>query len=123
MIPWVCIFYSFQDTFKARLVYRGNDFEKKTKRDSIIDTVIKQGLGDISDIEDSINKEIERCMEEGVKYSMAIYYNHVLVEADVMNNIIFEDVPLFGPFVGSVNYDEVKQVYFELQNLYQDVLK
>lgn len=123
MIPWVCIFYSFQDTFKARLVYRGNDFEKKTKRDSIIDTVIKQGLGDISDIEDSINKEIERCMEEGVKYSMAIYYNHVLVEADVMNNIIFEDVPLFGPFVGSVNYDEVKQVYFELQNLYQDILK
>lgn len=123
MIPWVCIFYSFQDTFKERLVYRGEDFEKKTNRNDIIDMVIKQGLGDISDIERDINQEIERCMEEGVSYSMAIYYNNVLVEADVMNNILFEEVPLFGPFIGRVNYDQVKHVYFALQNLYQDILK
>lgn len=123
MIPWVCIFYSFQDSFKARLVYRGDDFEKKTNCNDIIDMVIKQGLGDISGLEDIFTREIERCMEEGVKYSMAIYYNHVLVEADVMNNILSEEVPLFGPFIGYVNYDQVKQVYFELQNLYQDVLK
>ena len=108
MIHWVCIFYTIQHdgtNINKRLVYRDTDREKKTERDAIIKYVLRNGLGNISSIEDIINQEISKCTEEGLKYSMAIYYNNVLVEPDVCNNLSI-----------------TKQLYFDLQNLYQDDL-
>ena len=109
MIHWVCIFYTIQHdgtNINKRLVYRDTDREKKTERDAIIKYVLRNGIGNISSIEDIINQEISKCTEEGLKYSMAIYYNNVLVEPDVCNNL-----------------NITKQLYFDLQNLYQDDLR
>ena len=125
MIPWVCIFYSVHEDrrhVKERLVYRGTDFEKKTDRTAILKMVIQQGLGDISGLDKIIEQEMERCKEEGLNYSMAVYYNHVLVEADIMNNVLHGEV-MTNPWVGLAAPEVIKQIYFELQNLYQEILK
>ncbi len=109
MIPWVCMFYGIQkdDTNPTkRLVYRGEDCEKKTERNAIIKFVIQNGLGDISNIADIIEQEVTRCKAEGINYTIAIYYNHVLVEPDLMSHVKLS-----------------RQLYFDLQNLYQDDLK
>ena len=109
MIPWVCMFYSIHENgtnLTKRVVYRETDCEKKTDRDKIIKFVIQNGLGDISDISDIIEQEVTRCKADKVNYSMAIYYNHVLVEPDLLNNVTL-----------------TKQLYFDLQNIYQDNLK
>ena len=127
MIPWVCIFYSVHENgqnVKERLVYRGTDFEKKTDRTAILKMVIQQGLGDISGLDKIVEQEIERCRDEGLNYSMAVYYNHVLVEADIMNNVLHGEVTIMtNPWVGLADHEVIKRIYFELQNLYQDVLK
>lgn len=109
MIHWVCIFYTIQHdgtNINKRLVYRDVDKEKRIDRNVIVKFVVRNGLGNISGIEDIINFEISKCTEEGLKYSMAIYYNNVLVEPDLCNNLTI-----------------TKQLYFDLQNLYQTDLK
>lgn len=109
MIPIICMFYSIHENgtnLTKKLVYRETDCEKKTERSAINKFIIQNVLGDIPDISDIIEKEVTRCIAEGLNYSMAIYYNHVLVEPDLLNNITI-----------------TKQLYFDLQNLYQDELK
>lgn len=109
MISTVCMFYSIHENgtnLTKRLVYRETDCEKKIERNTIKNFIIQNVLGDISGIADIIEQEVTRCIAEDLNYSMAIYYNHVLVEPDLLNNVTI-----------------TKQLYFDLQNLYQDDLK